>query len=429
MKKIKAQKLKGFMDVAPHEMRQKAAMMEKIRQVAELFGFGILSTPTLEYSETLLGVGGETDKQVFRFRDNGDRDVCLRFDLTLPLARYIAENYGKVPLPAKCLQMGNVFRAEKPQKGRYREFTQCDLDIVGVDSMDADVEVLVFVTQILRALQVGEFVVRVGNRSILNALQQQLLPGLDDAGWQSVLIAVDKLDKIGEDAVAQLIADEVQVSREDAARFVAAITDANALEQLLGKSAELDAQIQRFTQTCQVVNQSAGEDVVKVDLSIARGLGYYTGMVFETNLLQHLSLGSVCSGGRYNGLVSRFLRDEVPCVGLSVGLSRLQAALSEGQSAQSVAPIYLFRAEEVPLAQAVSLAAALRAEGLGVDLSIKKRKLAQHFKHADKAGFAQVIYLAAAEDIRCKQMSSGEEASYASAAALLQDLVSPPAQP
>lgn len=420
--RIKPQKLKGFVDVAPNEMRRKAQMMERIRQVAELRGFGILSTPTLEYSENLLGVGGETDKQVFRFRDNGDRDVCMRFDLTLPLARYIAENYGKIPLPAKCMQMGNVFRAEKPQKGRYREFTQCDLDIVGVDSLESDVEILLFVVQILSDLDAGEFVVRMGNRLVLNALQQKILPGLTAEQWHGVLIAVDKLDKIGAEAVAKMIAEENNLSFDSAHHFICQIKDGTGLEELASSEGGFNEEISRFIRTRDLVNQAAQRDVVVIDLSIARGLGYYTGMVFETNLVDLPSIGSVCSGGRYNGLVNRFLRDEVPCVGLSVGLSRLLAALDTGVEQQSIVPIYLFTVDQKNLGDALRLAQEIRSKGVGVDLSVKSRKLAQHFKFADKSGFQCVVHFNLDGQIKMKNLATGIEEVFTDSEKILRQI-------
>ncbi|MFK7871994.1 MAG: histidine--tRNA ligase [Oligoflexales bacterium] len=384
---IAARKLKGFQDYMPQVMAQRVRVMETMRAVAKNSGFQEIGSPCLEYSEVLLGEGGETDKQVFQFEDNGGRSVAMRFDLTVPFARFIQEHQGELTFPFKRLQIGDVWRAEKPQKGRYREFQQCDLDIIGTDSVDADVEILLAFQNILENLDVGEFTMKIGHRKILTDLIIHLLGHQIDI--DQTLISLDKLDKIGSDKVAELINHErahelLFVLKPDSSGH----TNLVKVQEYLGEHSELS----RLRQSLEIMD-SLGKKV-RVDLSIARGLGYYTGIVFETFLNDIPGGGSVCSGGRYDRLAERFGKTERPGVGGSLGLDRLIALLGCEDLPQKSEDVLVVSLTSTAKIQAWQWVEQLRQAGCSAGLSLKETpKPAQHFRHADRIGARWVILI------------------------------------
>lgn len=404
MKKIEPRRLKGFRDYPPALMALRNAVIDVVRQEAALAGFQAIGTPALEYAETLLGQGGEeTDKQTYRFKDNGDRDVALRFDLTVPFARFVAEHQGELAFPFKKLQIGDVWRGENTQKGRYREFCQCDLDVIGVDTAAADAETLGVFQRILRRIDCGPFTMRVGNRKILSALIKHFVPEHDET---KVLIAIDRLEK-APDALTKL-----GVAREQDLLAVLRGGLAKAREALSAQD-DVIKECARLEQTVALAGGSA-----RVDLTIARGLGYYTGIVFETTLddpkLQ--GFGSVSSGGRYNDLASRFTTRELPGVGGSVGLDRLVAAMEElgkVQEKKGSGPVFIAVAGDDALAHAMQLAADLRSAGVPTDVGMVP-KLSNQFKHADRLGSPYVIVVGATEiqsgEYSVKKLADGSEA-------------------
>lgn len=420
-KKVDPRRLKGFQDYSPEVMSRRLMILQTARDMAHRAGFNEIGTPALEYSEVLLGVGGETDKQVFRFMDGGERDVALRYDLTVPFARYAAENYGQLPLPFKRLQIGDVWRAEKPQKGRFREFCQCDIDIIGVDSLAADAEILLTVSQILNRAIKAPFTISCNNRKLLSYLIRKML-GLQDANSeQEALIILDKLDKVGKDNVVKMFSEKLNVQSSQSASLIDLLSsfreeNATSLTKHFDEP-EIQAEWKRFQDTIHLIQEltQGGHAKVVMNLSIARGLAYYTGIVFETTVDGVQGFGSVCSGGRYDNLAERFVDHELPGVGISIGVDRLTALLMEREGTQTKAPAEVFIAiasnDVVPYA--FKLANKLRESGISADLALKDQKLGNQFKSADKRGFAWVLALGsdevASQTYSLKNMKTGQE--------------------
>jgi len=323
---IEPRVLKGFRDFLPEQEAPRAAMLRAIADAFETCGFAPLSTPSIEYRDILTGkYGDEGEKLLYHFTDHGDRAVALRYDLTVPLARVVAQ-HPEIPRPFKRYQIGTVWRAEKPAHGRFREFIQCDADIVGSSSALADAECVIAGITALRSLGVERFEVRIGHRAILQALlvQQRIE---DPATQAAALRLIDKADKVGWDAVAQMLADLPGVGAERAQGLVASLTAGSGpLLSLDSLAPEAAAHLERVVEALRTYGVG---DQVRVDLSIARGLDYYTGTVFETSLLDRPGVGSVMSGGRYDDLLRLFGEQTCPAVGLSIGVDRLFEALCE----------------------------------------------------------------------------------------------------
>ncbi len=423
--RITPRKLKGFRDYLPQQASLRKRIQDRIYQKAQQAGFLPIDTPVLEYAETLLGTGGtDTDKEVYRFEDHGDRMVALRFDLTVPFARFVAENYSELVFPFKKVQIGNSWRGEKPQKGRYREFCQADLDIIGVDSLAADVEVLSCIVSNLVELVPGSFTMAIGHRIILSALIKACLPQLALGGENRTLIALDKLAKIGEPAVKELILQIEGAEASGADRLLKILqgrdstgqTDLNPVKELLAGTPALQ-EIKRLEETAGLLQQlfQNTKAKVRIDLSIARGLGYYTGIVFETTIDGLDGFGSISSGGRYNGLVSRFSSQELAGVGGSIGVDRLLAALEQLGLADDKARrgIFIALAGEEGRSYGFQLLAELRAAGAMADIALKEGKLGNQFKFADKRQYQVVLTIGgdevASKSVSIKDLASGQE--------------------
>lgn len=433
---IQPRKLKGFRDFLPHQASLRREICEKIWRNAALAGFQAIDTPVLEYAETLLGTGGqETDKEVYSFQDHGEREVALRFDLTVPFARFVAENYSELVFPFKKVQIGNAWRGEKPQKGRYREFCQADLDIVGVDTLAADVEVLSCILKNLEELVPGTFTMAIGHRIILSALIKSCLPALEAEGEGRALIALDKLAKIGQEAVHQLLLSIPGAEASGATRLLQLLhqrlpngdTDLEGLSSMISEAA-VKGEIQRLQKTVQLLRSILKNAQVRIDLSIARGLGYYTGIVFETTIDGLDGFGSISSGGRYNGLVSRFSSQELPGIGGSIGVDRLLAALEQiqGEKKPPRRGIFIAVTSENEWPYAFELLQELRGKNLLADLTLKAGKLGNQFKYADKRSFARVVTIGEEEvknrSLSVKDLETGTESrglAYAEGLALL----------
>ena len=423
--KVQARKLKGFQDYHPQIQKNRLHIMDLIRKHAGQAGFQTIATPALEYSEVLLGVGGETDKQVFRFKDNGDRDVSLRFDLTVPFARYVAENQGKINLPFKRLQIGDVWRAEKPQKGRYREFCQCDLDIVGVNSDEADIEILLCFQKILSEIDCGPFTMHVGHRSVLSAMIRHTLGSLSPDQETQVLIALDKMDKVGQEKVNELLSDIDGVNANKCSLLTQALSDKTdqgtnleKVRELLSGDTEATKELDNLVSLVDLISSlcANGQGSIRVDLSIARGLGYYTGLVFETTLDSLPGWGAICSGGRYNYLVQRYLNQEIPGIGGSLGLDRLIAALQEMDKllpSSHENTVFVAMSSSGLREHGFSLAHKLRSAGISTDIALKVNKLGAQFKHANRMGYPVVLILGedeiAQNSFSVKNMATGDE--------------------
>ena len=392
---IEPKVLKGFRDSLPQQEIVRQTLMAKIQDILRSFGFVPIDTPALEYTEVLLGKGGgETDKQMFRFQDNGGRDVALRFDLTVPLARYVAANYSQLSFPFKRYHMSKVWRGEKPQKGRYREFLQCDFDMVGVDNPQSDFEILLLIHTCLTQMQVGPFKVSVSHRGLLNRFLGSM--GISDKS-ADVLRVIDKLGKIGSDSVKELLIED-GLTAEQTDNVLSFISiEKKSFEATLDKLKKL------FGECDEIIRLSAILDMMKacgiekdfiLDTSITRGLDYYTGIVYETLLLDMPSIGSICSGGRYNNLAGLYTKENLPGVGSCIGLDRLIAALEELKSPivtdASYADVMVVGIKDNP-AWSESIAMKLRALGLRTDSYVGEKGMGQQFAYAEKNGIPYVV--------------------------------------
>jgi len=398
--RIEPRTLKGFRDYLPEVMIPRESLMETARQVYRRYGFSPIDTPALEYLEILAGKGGEeTDKQLYRFQDHGGRWVGLRFDLTVPLARFVAQHGSELPVPFKRYHMGPVWRGENTQRGRYREFVQCDFDIIGTRSVAADIETVLVIHDLIRAIGFDQFTIRVNHRGTLSGLLERL--GLADH-QTAVLRALDKLDKIGPERVAQEMAQTAGASTEQVRQILALGEITGSNEAVLNQAGALAAgtaageeAVGRLREVLQGL-QAAGvpENRVRVHLSLARGLDYYTGIVVETLLDELPEIGSVCSGGRYDNLAGLYTSQDWPGVGASLGLDRLLAAmesLGRLKKHSTAAPVFVVYFDKDRLTDYLRLAGCLRDAGLGVELYPEPKKLSQQLKYADRRGFRLAV--------------------------------------
>jgi histidyl-tRNA synthetase len=370
-------------------------LLAQCRRVYRSYGFAPIDTPALEYTEILLGKGGEeSDKIIYRFRDHGDRDVALRFDLTVPFARFAAQHIGKLGTPFKRYAMGPVWRGENTAHGRYREFWQCDFDTIGTTSNASDIETALVIHDLMRALGFERFEVRINNRMLLNGLLQQL--GLE--GQTAVCLrALDKLPKVGKDAViAEMGQSGVAAGQAERVIALAGMNGTNEelldrVEKDFGGNERTGEGVRRLRELLNVARTSGVETArLRIDLSIARGLDYYTGTIYETFLLDKPDIGSVCSGGRYDNLAGLYTKQALPGVGASLGLDRLLAAMEEMKllpRASTPSPVLVVQFAADQLGEYQAIARKLRAEGIGVEVYPEARKLAAQFKYAESRGF------------------------------------------
>ena len=421
-KLISPRVLKGFRDYLPEAMIAREQLMETARRVYRSYGFSPIDTPALEYSEILLGKGGEeSDKQLFRFTDQGERDVAMRFDLTVPLARFAAQNIGVLGTPFKRYHIANVWRAEKPQKGRYREFMQCDFDTIGTDANGSDIETLLVIHDLLEAIGFERFTIRVNHRQLLNGLLDQL--GLAEHSV-AVLRALDKLPKIGRDnVITEMGAAGISADAAAGVLDFAALTGTpeeilNQVEPLVADSERGRDGLAKLRELF-AVSSAAGipSDRLQLDVSIARGLDYYTGTIYETFLTDLPGIGSVCSGGRYDNLAGLFTKEPLPGVGASLGLDRLLAAMEELgliASTSTPAPVLITQFDATRLGDYLKLGRDLRAAGIATEVYPQAAKFNKQMKYANRKGFRAVVI--AGEDEfstgvwTVKDLTSGDQA-------------------
>ena len=424
MAKMTPRTLSGFMELLPQPQQQMERMMEILRQTYSLYGFTPLDTPVIEASEVLLAKGGgETEKQIYRFQ-KGDADLALRFDLTVPLAKYVALHGGELSFPFRRYQIGKVYRGERAQRGRFREFYQADIDVIGDGKLDitTEAELPSIIYQTFTRLGLRRFQIRVNNRKILNGFYAML--GLTEQSGD-IMRTVDKLDKIGADKVRQLLLSDcglTDAQAEEILKFIA-ITGENrqVLAALGGYTGRSDLFDQGLSELNTVVKYLADfgvpEEYFAVDLTIARGLDYYTGTVYETTLLDHPEIGSVCSGGRYDNLAEYYTDRQLPGVGISIGLTRLFYVLGEQKMLNPDLPTAPADVLVIPmtedLAPAISLSTKLRAAGIRTQLYTEQKKFKAKMSYADRLGVPYVIFLGddeiAAGVVACKDMASGEQ--------------------
>ena len=433
MDKIKPRTLSGFMELQPDKQVQMDKMRAVLAETYARYGFTPLDTPAIEAAEVLLAKGGgETEKQIYRFT-KGESDLALRFDLTVPLAKYVAANYGQLTFPFRRYQIGKVWRGERAQRGRFREFYQADIDIIGDGALDIlnEAEIPAIIYDTFTRLGLHRFRIRVNNRKVLNGFFAIL--GLSEQAGD-VLRTIDKLDKIGADNVRALLTDTCGVTAEQAdeiLRFIACPgTSADKLaflEQYRGRNETFDTGLDELrTVVGYLPAFGVPEENFELDLTIARGLDYYTGTVYETVLLDHPEVGSVCSGGRYDDLAGYYTNKSLPGVGISIGLTRLFYILQEQNmisDAVLTAPAdVLILPMTDDLSAAVSLASMLRAGGLRVQLYSEKKKFKAKIGYADKLGIPFVIFLGEDEIAQnvcaLKNMVTGEQEAVTQAAAL-----------
>lgn len=417
-KLIEPRVLKGFRDYLPATMLVRERLMETARRVFRSYGFGPIDTPALEYAEVLTGKGGEeSDKQLFRFRDQGDRDVAMRFDLTVPLARFAALHASKLGLPFKRYHLGTVWRGENTQKGRYREFMQCDFDTIGTLSPGADLETLLVIHDLLTAIGFERFTIRVNNRLVLNGLLDAL--GVADH-TVGVLRALDKLAKIGAEKVVQELVDRVGVTAAAAEQILRVVRPEATLDELETALAgnEIGSEGVRRLRNQFETATTAGipAERLALDVSIARGLDYYTGTIYETFLNDLPGIGSVCSGGRYDNLAGLFTKEKLPGVGASLGLDRLLAAMEELEllgETSTPAQILIAYFDGERLGDYQRLARELRQAGWGVEVYPEAVKLGKQLQYADRKGHRLAI-IAGSQEFQqgvwqVKDLKSGEK--------------------
>ena len=437
MAKMTPRTLSGFMELLPQPQQQMERMMDILRRTYSLYGFTPLDTPVIEASEVLLAKGGgETEKQIYRFQ-KGDADLALRFDLTVPLAKYVALHYNDLSFPFRRYQIGKVYRGERAQRGRFREFYQADIDIIGDGKLDItnEAEIPAIIYQTFTSLGLKRFQIRVNNRKILNGFYAML--GLTEQSGD-IMRTVDKLDKIGAEKVRTLLVDECGVSAESAdeiLKFIA-ITDGNeqvlaALESYRGRNEVFDEGLDQLNTVVKYLSAfGVPAENFAVDLTIARGLDYYTGTVYETTLLDHPEIGSVCSGGRYDNLAEYYTDRQLPGVGISIGVTRLFYVLGEQGLLNPDLPTapadVLILPMTAELSPAVTLATRLRAAGVRTQLYTEQKKFKAKMSYADKLGVPYVVFLGddeiAGNVVACKDMTSGEQTTlpFAETLALIQ---------
>ena len=424
MAKVAPRTLSGFMELAPRDQMKMERMMQALRESYSLFGFTPLDTPVIESAEVLLAKGGgETEKQIYRFQ-KGDADLALRFDLTVPLAKYVALHAGELSFPFRRYQIGKVYRGERAQRGRFREFYQADIDVIGDGKLDIlnEAEIPAVIYQVFTRLGLKKFKIKVNNRKILNGFYA--MNGMSAKAGE-IMRTVDKLDKIGEQKVKQLLIDEVGMFPDK----TETVLDFMAIQ---GSNAQVLEQLERFRGMDETFDQGLDELIVvtrylrdfgvpeenfAVDLTIARGLDYYTGTVYETTLLDHPEIGSVCSGGRYDNLAEYYTDKQLPGVGISIGLTRLfyvlneQGLLSDEIVTSPCDALVLPMTEEV--GPAVAAATALRKAGIRTQLYGEKRKFKAKMAYADKIGVPFAVLLGEDEIaqnlLSVKNMRSGEQ--------------------
>ena len=421
--KIQPRTLSGFVELLPKQQILMEKIMQTLRETYSLYGFTPLDTPAIEASEVLLAKGGgETEKQIYRFT-KGDSDLSLRFDLTVPLAKYVALHYSELAFPFRRYQIGKVYRGERAQRGRFREFYQADIDIIGDGKLDIsnEAEVPAIIYQVFNRLGLKKFQVQVNNRKILNGFYEML--GLSEQAGD-IMRTVDKLEKIGAEKVKGLLI-ELGVSEDKAGEILAFIGIKGSNEEVLealegyrGKNELFDLGLDELKT---VVKYLAGFGVPQenfaVDLTIARGLDYYTGTVYETAMIEHPEIGSICSGGRYDNLAEYYTDKLLPGVGISIGVSRLfyvlneQGMLNEDMNTAPADVLLLPMVED--LSPAVELATKFRNAGVRVQLYGEQRKFKAKMNYADKIGVRYVVFLGEDEIrdgvVACKDMKSGEQ--------------------
>ncbi|MEG1242799.1 MAG: histidine--tRNA ligase [Oscillospiraceae bacterium] len=425
MERIKPRTLSGFMELLPEKQAQMERIMQTLRETYSLYGFSPLDTPIIEAAEVLLAKGGgETEKQIYRFT-KGDADLALRFDLTVPLAKFVALNYGQLTFPFRRYQIGKVYRGERAQRGRFREFYQADIDIIGDGSLDVmnEAEIPAIIFQTFTKLGLRRFKIRVNNRKVLNGFFAIL--GLSEAASE-IMRTIDKLDKIGAEKCRELLLEQgvSEDKSEEILRFIAingtSEQKLSALSEYVGKNEVFDLGFNELKAVSSAMSDfGVPDENFEIDLTIARGLDYYTGTVYETTLLDHPEIGSVCSGGRYDNLAEYYTDKKLPGVGISIGLTRLFYVLEEQKMLSEAAVFAPADVLIIPMtdssSEAVRVARDFRKNGIRTQLYSEDKKFKAKMSYADKLKIPFVVFIGedeiSAGVIKVKNMESGEQTS------------------
>ena len=424
MNKVEPRTLPGFMELLPQEQIYFEQMKQTIEKIYQRFGFLPLDTPIIESSEVLLAkAGGETEKQIYRF-EKGNADLSLRFDLTVPLAKYVAKNYGNLSFPFRRYEIGKVYRGERAQKGRYREFYQCDIDIIGDETLSTlnDAELPSVIYTIFKELGFDNFTICINNRKILNGLFESLSQK-ENSG--EILRIIDKIEKIGKEAVIESL-EKIGVKKDAIQKILEFITITGKTDEKIEKLQNLKIENQNFQEGLEELVQivkyvrefGIPEQNFKIDLSIARGLDYYTGTVYETFLNDHREIGSICSGGRYENLAEYYTDKKLPGIGISIGLTRLFYILNElnlikcNQKSISKVLIIPMQEDEAKVL-AIKIANSLRKAKINTEIYLNDKKLKAKLKYADKLNIPYIIIIGEDETktkvIKLKNMETGNE--------------------
>lgn len=422
MNKTEPRTLAGFMELMPNEQILFEQMKQKIEKAYQKFGFLPLDTPILELSEVLLAkAGGETEKQIYRF-EKGDTDISMRFDLTVPLAKYVAKNYGNLSFPFRRYQIGKVYRGERTQKGRFREFYQCDIDIIGDGELSIinDAELPSVIYNVFKELGFDDFTIKINNRKLFNGLFESLN---QKENAVEILRIIDKIEKIGKEAVIEEL-ERIEVPTESINKIIDFIEIEGTTDEKLQKLQDLNIEndifktgLEELTLVVKYIRLFGIPDSnFKVDLTIARGLDYYTGTVYETFLNEYREIGSVCSGGRYENLAENYTDKKLPGVGVSIGLTRLFYKLNElnliKANKKSIAEILIIPMLE-DLSVPIKIANDLRSQGINTEIFLNDKKLKAKMKYADKLEIPYVIVVGEDEAnsgiVKIKNMLTGNE--------------------
>ncbi len=424
--------LKGFRDYLPDIMIQKKELINKFEKVFENYGFSPIDTPALEYSEILLGKGGgETEKQIYRFLDKGKRDIALRFDLTVPLARFVSLHFEKINFPFKCYHIGPVWRGENTQKGRFREFYQCDFDILGTNSIDSDFEILLIIKSGLVSLNIGDFRININNRKILNALLNTMK--LADKSTD-ILRTIDKMHKIGFENVIKILVDELKINVKTVEELMSSLNINNSKNKILGEISDYN----EIYNTLNKLKSSLGKEYLQIvedteyifsafdklglknyfsfNPAITRGLDYYTGIVFETFIHKQLDFGSICSGGRYDNLAGLYSKNIIPGIGGSFGLDRIIALMENSNilnNKPSKSDLLILNFDKNNNYKYHLLAENFRKNNVNTEIFFDKKKIASQFKFAEKKSINFILFAGEDEFIKdkynLKNLLTGEE--------------------
>lgn len=426
MEKVKPRTLSGFMELLPARQAQMERVMQTLRETYARYGFTPLDTPLIEASEVLLAKGGgETEKQIYRFQ-KGDSDLSLRFDLTVPLARFVAQHYGELTFPFRRYQIGKVYRGERAQRGRFREFYQADIDVIGDGKLDIvnEAEIPSIIYQTFTALGLSRFKIRINNRKLLGGFFAIL--GLSEQA-SDVMRTIDKLEKIGANKVKAILTDDFAVAPQTADELLRFLQTPGGTDGILAALDGYKGKNEMFDQGADELKTVAGymtafgvpDDHFEIDLTIARGLDYYTGTVYETAMLDHPEIGSICSGGRYDNLAEYYTDKQLPGVGISIGLTRLfyvlgeQGYLNDEMNTAPADALILPMTDD--LAPAIALATALRDSGVRAQLYTEQKKFKAKMSYADKLSIPYVLFLGedeiAQSAVSVKDMATGEQVS------------------